>query len=97
VSPFLIEELAKYYDEGRRSEMWRRQLQRARSRIFRSLKRRFRRRVPLDVAYTVAALTDLVELERWSVAAATTDDLEAFRAEIARPHQPRYLGRKCGI
>ena len=36
------------------------------------------------------------ELERWSAAAATADDLEAFRAEIARPHQPKYLGRRCG-
>jgi hypothetical protein len=96
VSPFLIEQLAKVHDESRRQEMWWRRVRHTRGRIFLSLKRRFRRRVPTDLADTVAVLADPYELERWSAAAATADDLEAFRAEIARPHQPKYLGRRCG-
>ena len=97
VSPFRIEEIAKAHDEGRHYEQWWRRVRQVRARIFLSLKRRFRRRIPLELARRVANLRDLLELERWSLAAATTDDLEAFWGEIARPAQVRYLGRKCGV
>ena len=96
MSPFLIEQLAKVYDESRRYEQWWRRVRRTRARIFVTLKRRFRRRIPRDLAITIARLKDLVTLEVWSLAAATVDDLESFRGAIARPQQPRYLGRKCG-
>ena len=95
MSPFLIEQLAKVHDERHRYEQLWRRVRHTRALIFLALKQRFQRRISRDLAHAVARLTDLHELERWSVAAATADDTEAFRAEIARPHQTKYLGRRC--